>query len=188
MLVAASLAAAPGAGALEPGVHVDPGSPAGKEYAFPLDRARRDAGGSSRVHGRGHSKPGSRQSDSTTPGLFGQGITPGGPRGPGGGTAGASPASAHATTGNSGQPGSRGHAATGSSRTARGASTAPGSSSGQQGGAAAREPALSDIRAAAETGDGSLLTSPVGLAVVLLAVGGGLGLAARRLGGRGRTA
>ena len=29
----------------EPGVHVDPGSPSGKEYAIPLEGARRDASG-----------------------------------------------------------------------------------------------------------------------------------------------
>ncbi len=52
---------------LEPGVHVDPGSPAAKEYAIPLGQARQTgAEGSS--------------ASSSAP-LFGAGI---GPRGPGG--------------------------------------------------------------------------------------------------------
>jgi hypothetical protein len=52
---------------LEPGVHVDPGSPAAKEYVIPLSQARRiGAEGSS---------------DSSSAPLFGAGI---GPRGPGG--------------------------------------------------------------------------------------------------------
>ena len=37
------------AGALEPGVHVDPGSPAAKEYALPLDQARQTGLGYSGV-------------------------------------------------------------------------------------------------------------------------------------------
>ena len=39
---ALSLGLAGAASAAEPGVHVDPGSPAGKEYALPLDQARND--------------------------------------------------------------------------------------------------------------------------------------------------
>jgi hypothetical protein len=66
------LATAPAAGnmhptpALEPGVHVDPGSPAGKEYQIPLGAARGVAGPS---------------------GLFGSGIT----KGPSGSRQGGSP-------------------------------------------------------------------------------------------------
>jgi len=61
--------AAPGATAAEPGVHVDPGSPAGKEYAIPLDQARNDATPSGGGHsGARGSSPGSA--------LFGQGIRP----------------------------------------------------------------------------------------------------------------
>src|SRR4051794_35516223 len=50
-LVAAALtvgaigACAPAAGAAEPGVIFEPGSPSYKEYAIPLEQARRDAGG-----------------------------------------------------------------------------------------------------------------------------------------------
>lgn len=50
--------------ALEPGVHVDPGSPAAKQYALPLDQARQTG-----------------SSSSSSKALFGAGIKP---RGPGG--------------------------------------------------------------------------------------------------------
>ena len=65
-----SLTTAP-ARALEPGVHVDPGSPAAHEYALPLGQARSGGGGSS------------SGSEGTT--LFGAGIKPpgGGPGGKG---------------------------------------------------------------------------------------------------------
>lgn len=58
--------------ALEPGVHVDPGSPAAKEYALPLNEARATG-----VHGSGS------KGDSGT--SFGAGIKPGsgGPKDPG---------------------------------------------------------------------------------------------------------
>jgi hypothetical protein len=57
------------ASALEPGVHVDPGSPAAHEYALPLGQARQTGGGSGTSNGS--SENGS---------LFGAGIKP-----PGGG-------------------------------------------------------------------------------------------------------
>jgi hypothetical protein len=71
VLAAGALAAAPGAAAgQEPGVVVDPGSPAGKEYAIPVDRARRDAG----VDRAPHASTGG--SAEAKPELFGAGITP----------------------------------------------------------------------------------------------------------------
>lgn len=67
--VMAGLGALPtNAAAQEPGVTVDPGSPAGKEYALPIDTARREGQGDGGAKSRGAS-PG------TTP-PFGQGITP----------------------------------------------------------------------------------------------------------------
>jgi len=58
-----SAAAAQAATGLEPGVHVDPGSPAAKEYALPLNQARQTGAGAS--------------SSSTSSGpLFGAGIKP----------------------------------------------------------------------------------------------------------------
>lgn len=53
------------------GVHVDPGSPAGKEYQLPVSSARGEASGTS--------------GSSNVP-LFGSGITPSGPSGTGGAT------------------------------------------------------------------------------------------------------
>jgi hypothetical protein len=56
------------ASAQDKGVHVDPNSPAGKEYALPLDSARREAsGGASSGSSSGDSAP-----------LFGAGISRGG--------------------------------------------------------------------------------------------------------------
>jgi len=51
------------ASGLEPGVHVDPGSPAAKEYALPLNQARQTGGGSS-------------PQSSSEGALFGAGIKP----------------------------------------------------------------------------------------------------------------
>jgi hypothetical protein len=56
--------------ALEPGVHVDPGSPAGKEYSLPLGQARQTGGSGSSTGNEGNT-------------LFGAGIKP-----PKGGTGG----------------------------------------------------------------------------------------------------
>lgn len=56
-------ASPPLAAALEPGVHVDPGSPAAKEYAIPLTQARQTGQGGS-----------TRSGSSGT--LFGAGIAP----------------------------------------------------------------------------------------------------------------
>jgi hypothetical protein len=56
---------------LEPGVHADPGSPAAKEYALPLNQARQAAGSGD------HANSGSAA-------LFGSGIKPPGSGGSGG--------------------------------------------------------------------------------------------------------
>ena len=74
-LASACLAASPGsAGALEPGVHVDPGSPAAKEYALPLNQARQTGQTSANAAGSSGSEPSSGEAS-----LFGAGIKP--PRG-----------------------------------------------------------------------------------------------------------
>jgi hypothetical protein len=71
VLAAAGLAAMPGAAvAQEPGVVVDPGSPAGKEYAIPVARARREAGVDRATSGS------SGSSTQAKPELFGAGISP----------------------------------------------------------------------------------------------------------------
>jgi hypothetical protein len=46
-----SLGLPPGAAAQDEGVFFDPGSPAGKEYAIPLEQARREAAGGGRPDG-----------------------------------------------------------------------------------------------------------------------------------------
>jgi hypothetical protein len=65
LLAVATLA--PAAAAQEEGVFVDPDSPAGKEYAIPLDQARRDAAGGGNA---------ARGSEDGGQSLFGTGITP----------------------------------------------------------------------------------------------------------------
>ncbi len=56
------------AAAQEDGVTVDPRSPAGKQYALPIDQARRDATGGG---------PGDRRADGARPTpAFGQGVRP----------------------------------------------------------------------------------------------------------------
>lgn len=60
--LAIGLVLAPAAAALEPGVHVDPGSPAAKQYALPLNQAR-EAG-----------TPASRSGAGSEAALFGAGI------------------------------------------------------------------------------------------------------------------
>jgi hypothetical protein len=66
----------PGAAtAQERGVHVDPGSPAGKEYAIPIERARREASGGSKIT----SGNATTQAAAPVP-LFGQGIKPAPPK------------------------------------------------------------------------------------------------------------
>jgi hypothetical protein len=56
---------------LQPGVHIDPGSPAAKQYQIPINSARSETAGKSK-------------SNSSSPPLFGQGVTPSGGSGSGG--------------------------------------------------------------------------------------------------------
>ena len=73
-LALALLGGAPAvAPAAEPGVIVDPGSPAAKEYAIPLEKARQDAGGGSSSKSSGQSSDG--QAQHAQP--FGEGISSG---------------------------------------------------------------------------------------------------------------
>jgi hypothetical protein len=74
---------------LEPGVHADPGSPAAKEYALPLNQARQTGG----------------ESHSSSPTLFGAGIKPppsGGTHGPDSGSHASGAAAKSSTLGVSG--------------------------------------------------------------------------------------
>jgi len=65
------LASGPGAAAQNPAVEVDPDSPAGTEYALPVDQARLSAGASASTAAR-EGAP----FDSAGPALFGEGVTP----------------------------------------------------------------------------------------------------------------
>jgi hypothetical protein len=75
-LAAALVVGIPGAAiAAEPGVHIDPGSPAGTEYALPLDQARHDATPPSGGHaGGGSGGGGGSSSGSGGSTLFGAGV------------------------------------------------------------------------------------------------------------------
>src|ERR1700751_5603332 len=72
----------PPAAALEPGVQVDPGSPAAKEYALPVGQARHTGN----VRETSASSPAQEAAEATSEPLFGAGITD---PGSGGGAAGA---------------------------------------------------------------------------------------------------
>ena len=72
VLVAILVLPAAVAAAQEPGVTLDPASPSAKEYALPIDAARREAGGGSSGSGRGGESASSSPSGST---LFGEGVS-----------------------------------------------------------------------------------------------------------------
>jgi hypothetical protein len=150
------LAAAPPAAAQEDGVFVDPDSPAGKEYAVPIDQARDEAAG-------GGNRPAGEEP------LFGEGIEPAG-GGPGNGEGGNG-------AGEKGQEASkRGESKRGEQGTDQQGDAGDGDpfqSSSDLG----QSPAA--IEAAAANGSDGLLTA--GIAAVVLVVGllGGFGL--RRL-------
>src|SRR6476661_5547680 len=95
------------AAGLEPGVHIDPGSPAAKEYALPLNQARQTGAGST------------SGGSSETP--FGAGIKPPGSGGAGGsGSAphdGRSPARSPSRSSGQGASESRSHGAAGTAPT-----------------------------------------------------------------------
>ena len=71
LVISCSAASVQAASGLEPGVHIDPGSPAAKEYALPLNQARQT----------GASSPAGSSAAAAAP--FGAGIHP--PGGSGGG-------------------------------------------------------------------------------------------------------
>lgn len=162
ILAVAATAAFPSAAIAktEPGVHTDPGSPGGKEYAIPIDKARQ----------LGHRQGGS--SHGSTP-LFGQGLTP---RSRGAGASGSSaPAAQAAASSGSTRPSLAGSTPrAGKPETGRSGGQAVASAAG-----AARARADSPrgiIRAGAiirAGSDGPLLAILGGGALVLIA--GGLG-------------
>ncbi len=140
--------AAPPAIARDDGVSVDPDSPAGVEYAVPLDQARREATGTA--------GGGSAGSDRGQP-LFGVGIEPSSAGSGGGGGA-------------KGSGGSGRSAGTGGGSSGGGTQAGAGEAGGNGASAAAIEVAASG---GSSTG---LLSAGIAVAVLLLGLLGGLGL------------
>jgi hypothetical protein len=60
------------------GVHFDPESPAGKEYALPLDEARNEATGTGNESPEESAKSGSEAESGESAPLFGEGVSGGG--------------------------------------------------------------------------------------------------------------
>lgn len=152
----------------EPGVIVDPQSPAGVEYAIPLDQGRHHGGG-----------PGHHGSGAASQELFGAGIKPSGGSGSGSGSSGSGSAPQALATGGPGSAGgggSGGASGSGSGRSGSGAGSA------RRSGAAPEVPSVAPVRAAAD------YSSSGSVAVLIAAIlAGGLGfgvllrLRARRL-------
>lgn len=148
-----SLAMASPAIAAGNGVHADPGSPAGKQYAIPIPTARSEAAGGQGAAG------------SANPPIFGVGVTPGGAAASAGG----------ATTGTRAGRGTGGRV---NGRRGAGASTKQAQESAvdaQAAGVSARDPA-SQSNAVGGTSWLPLL----GGGVLVLLIGGGGGFLLRR--------
>jgi hypothetical protein len=143
-----------------PGVFVDPDSPAGKEYALPLDQARREAAPDASGPGAGRTgrDSGGDASGSTAPPLFGEGIEPSDGAAAGkDGDSGATDSSDSSNRRRDGETPGAGLA----SRAGDGAPTARGSAA---------------IEAAAGEGSGALLTAGMGAAVLAVGLLAGFGL------------
>ena len=141
------LVAAPSAAAQEDGVFVDPDSPAGKEYAIPIDQARGEAAG-------GGNRPAGEEP------LFGEGIEPA--DGPGDGESGEGAGEKAHGASKRGQEGSNQKGDAGDDD--------PSQSSADLGQSSAAIEA-----AAAESSDG-LLTAGIAAAVLAVGLLAGLGL------------
>jgi hypothetical protein len=146
LALACPIASAQAATGLEPGVHIDPGSPAAKEYALPLNQARQT----------GAPSPSSQPGGEGT--LFGAGIKPPGSGGPG--ATGTGPRGGHSPAARGGQAGG----------TTGGAGAPAGGATGTSD-ATLSVAALRAAREQGPTGDGSLLAL-LGGGVVVLVLGG----------------
>jgi hypothetical protein len=158
---------------VQPGVHVDPGSPAGKEYQFPVTGARSETAGSG------------QQSGSIGPPLFGVGVTPATAA-----TGSTSTTSAQSATSNSKRPGSRSGATAGGANAAalaRAGSRPEGagstSSQGSAGGSAEGLPVAAGTQSGGAGASGWIPLAVGGLLVLVLGGGGGLMLRQRVLRG-----
>ena len=137
---------------LQPGVHVDPGSPAGKEYQIPVVGARSEGAG-------GGSK------GSANPPLFGVGVTPG--------RSSTASSATSRSTGGAGSGRARSHATRGA-RSHSGPAANPVTSSSP-------DPPASAVGSPAAGGAGTNgWIALVAGGVLVLVLGGGGGLAIRR--------
>ena len=125
---------------------VDPDSPAGKEYAVPLDQARRDAAGRAPGGPAGEAAGASAKGEP----LFGVGIEP--------------------------QRGSDAGGGSGKSGNAEGGTGAGGGSGGDGAGGADEARSTAAVTAASEEGSGLPLTIGIAGAVLAGGVAAGLGL------------
>ena len=163
-LVISPAALASGSG-LQPGVHVDPGSPAGKEYQIPLSGARSETAGSG-------------QSGSQNPPLFGVGVTPAAPSSDVTAGASSAPANQASSTSSAASSGTSGTHASSRHRVASSTSAAAQPLSAAGGSV--------PVSAAASGGAGNSAWIPLvagGLLVLVLGGGGGLALRQRLLRG-----
>jgi hypothetical protein len=143
------------ASAQQGGVFVDPDSPAGKEYAIPIEQARRQASGSP---GGSAAEPGGRAAQAP---LFGAGITREGASGGGGSSGAGSDTSGREANGNS----------TGSKRDG----STPKGKSGNSTGVAAN-PGAAAVEASIDEGSTGLLTAGIAAGVLGLGLLFGFGL------------
>jgi hypothetical protein len=137
------------------GVHVDPGSPAGKQYQLPVSSARGEASG------------GGGSTSSAAP-LFGVGITPSGPAGPGAATGSTATSTTHPS------------ARSVTSRATARAATALARKLRTQSKAHASAAILPAYYPADTSAGGSGWLALVGGGALVLVLGGGVGLLVRR--------
>lgn len=145
----------------------DPDSPAGVEYALPLDQAREDARGDSPKRKQGS---GGNPSDSTAAApLFGAGISK-----QGGGSKGGTSGTGSPSRSGQDQLADRGSASGGAGR----------ESTDEDAGTPDERAARTATRAGVEDGGSSFAPALLGLVAAVLLIGGGIGLALRRIDGR----
>jgi hypothetical protein len=152
--------------AIDPGIHLDSGTPAGKEYAIPLAEGRAEGAGTTNQRGAANT-------------LFGIGIRP--PGGGGGSGQGGGGGSGQGGSGGSGQGGSGGSGAGGAdgSGKAVAGSGSKGSGRGEEAPSARDRAELRSRIADAESAGGTG-TWTLGIALAVLLPGILLGLLLRR--------
>lgn len=173
--------AVPAATSAQDGSRPDPDSPAGVEYQLPLDRAREEAAGRERDRRRGTGEGGG-----SAP-LFGAGIEPpnevGESREPAGGEGLSSGGDGDGGNGGGRDDGRDG--IEGESLARDDSGSGDGIRPAREGGSPEDPPGAQSSSAADGGGSGSLVT--IGIALGVLLLGAGLGLALRRGFGRAST-